>query len=88
MSQTVGLTQGEWFTNRIKWKEAKVAWKILLSALKEDKLPSDVFGLEIVVLDETNLVILKVLVKDWNEGTKEIGNSLWQLGIRTNVQVQ
>jgi hypothetical protein len=85
LSQKFGLGTGEWFSH-IEWTDdANVFWKILLNALKEGNLPSDVIGIEVNVLGE-NLIKLKVLIKNWNnEGTEKIGESLWKLGLRCKL---
>jgi hypothetical protein len=87
LSQKLGLGTGEWFSH-IEWTDVEAYWTILLSALQEGKLPRDVLGIEIKVVRE-NLINLKVLVKNWNnEGTEKIGESLWKLGLRCNLQVK
>jgi hypothetical protein len=89
LSQKFGLGTGEWFSNHIEWtNDAEVFWKILLSALREGELPSDVIGIEVYILRE-NLLKLKVLIKNWNnEETEKIGESLWKLGLRCSLQVK
>jgi hypothetical protein len=78
LSQELELTTGEWFSQNVEWSD------LLIGALQTETLHSDVYGFEFKVQPD-RLATLNVLVRHW---TEEVGESLWNLGLRCKLQVK